>query len=853
MRVLVVHNRYRSALPSGENMVVDREIAMLRDASIEVDTYIRDSDEIEHFGPVKRAELAVRPIYSLEDSKAFKARIRSFRPDVVHLHNPYPLISPAVIRVAKTAGVPVVQTVHNYRFVCANGLYFRDGRVCQDCLGKQLPWPAVRHSCYRGSMPQSAIMAGSLAVHRTTWQMVDRFLPVSDFVAEQLVAAGVPPEKITVKPNAAPDPGEPAPIGEGFLFAGRLEEEKGIKLLLEAWSLSLLGNMTTLTIVGDGVERSAVQQAASVDPSISYLGSVAADEVGQLLDQCAVRVVPSLWFEAAPLAVIESFARGRPVISTGVGANASAVGDEVGWVCPTTSAVGLAETIRHAFGDQSGARVRGMAARSLYERSYLPGEVTRSLLEIYDGLERARASATANPFLGGECLYGEDLGVEEIARWVADEREAYADLGPGELPAESYGRGRFDHWSVLRGGQAPAAGAGQRSMRILLVLGHSFPTQQALWEEVSRRDLDLHVAYTLDIPRGGAVGPPDFGTRHELAGVRIRGDRLTWMGYRGLSPLVKDLQPDLVHVLNEPWSVAVLQAIRARAGHVVTHGCENLWDQGSPLEAMARRHATRRNLSQTSGFVSWNSEGVAWARRWGLSPASRTLVLSAELPRLERFSHPERRRAAGRGRWEFGQEFVVGYVGRLVAEKGIDWLLESWRSASLPDHARLVFIGQGPMEGAIRAAATADARIRLKGPVSFEQVPTVMASLDALVLPSLTTRDWSEQYGRVITEAMASGVPVIASDSGAIPDVVGDAGIIVSEGSVAELAATLRRVSLDPVIHRALAEAGLARAQTAFSPAVQAERLHVFWRAVAEPSCPAIVNDDRTTSSGGRP
>jgi glycosyltransferase involved in cell wall biosynthesis len=390
-------------------------------------------------------------------------------------------------------------------------------------------------------------------------------------------------------------------------------------------------------------------------------------------------------------------------------------------------------------------------------------------------------------------------------------------------------------------------------MKVLLVLGHSFPSQQALWEEVSRRNVDLHVAYTLDIPRGGSVGPPDFGTAHELAGVRIRGDRLTWMGYRGLSPLVEAVQPDLVHVLNEPWSVVVLQAIHARARHVVTHGCESLWNQGSPLEAMARRHATQCNLRRTSGFVSWNSEGVAWARRWGLPPASPMLVLSAELPRLERFSHPERRRASGRERWGFDQEFVVGYVGRLVAEKGIDWLLESWRTASLPDHACLVFIGQGPMEAAIRAAATADARIRLMGPVPFEQVPTVMASLDALVLPSLTTRDWSEQYGRVITEAMASGVPVIASDSGAIPEVVGDAGIIVSEGSVAELAATLRRVSLDLVIHRALTEAGMARAQTVFSPTVQAERLRGFWRAVAEPSCPAIVNDDRTASSGGKP
>jgi glycosyltransferase involved in cell wall biosynthesis len=375
-------------------------------------------------------------------------------------------------------------------------------------------------------------------------------------------------------------------------------------------------------------------------------------------------------------------------------------------------------------------------------------------------------------------------------------------------------------------------------MRVLLVLSDSFPTQQALWEEVSRRDVDLHVAYTLDIPRGGAVGPPDFGTRHELAGVRVRGDRLTWMAYRGLSPLVKDLRPDLVHVLNEPWSVVVLQAIHAGARHVVTHGCENLWDQGSPLEATARRIATRRDLCRTSGFVSWNREGVVWARRRGLPPASPTLVLCAVLPKLERFGHPERRRATGRERWGFDQEFVFGYVGRLVAEKGIDWLLESWRTASLPDHARLVFIGKGPMETAIRAAATADPRIRLIGPVPLDQVPTVMASLDALVLSSLTTRDWCEQYGRVITEAMASGVPVIASDSGAIPEVVGDAGIIVSEGSTAELAATLRQVALDPAVHRVLAEAGLARAQTAFSPAIEAERLRGFWRTVAGCSVP---------------
>lgn len=449
MRVLVVHNRYRSAFPSGENLVVDREIAMLRDTGIEVGTYIRDSDEIEGFGLVKRAELAARPIYSLEDTKAFKTRIRSFGPDVVHLHNVYPLISPGVIRVAKAEGLPVVQTVHNYRFVCANGLYFRDGHVCQDCLGKRVPWPAVRHGCYRGSIAQSAIMAAALTAHRRTWQMVDHFLPVSDFVADQLVAAGVPPEKITVKPNSVADPGEPTPTGEGLLFAGRLEEEKGIRLLLESWRLSGVGEATTLTIAGDGSARSAVEHAARTDPSIRYLGAVSADRVGQLLDECAVRVVPSLWFEASPMSVVESYARGRPVISINVGANSGVVSDEVGWVCTTTSAAGLGDTVRNAFEDHDGARARGLAARSLYERSYLRGEVIRSLVAIYDGLG-ATESGSSNPFLNGDRLYGEDLTDDEIAAWVADEREGYADLRGKELGRDSYRRGRFDHFHGVR-------------------------------------------------------------------------------------------------------------------------------------------------------------------------------------------------------------------------------------------------------------------------------------------------------------------------------------------------------------------------------------------------------------------
>lgn len=365
-------------------------------------------------------------------------------------------------------------------------------------------------------------------------------------------------------------------------------------------------------------------------------------------------------------------------------------------------------------------------------------------------------------------------------------------------------------------------------MKALLVFGHCLPTQQALWEEVAKRDIDVHVAYTLDIPRHGA-GAPSYGVPHQLRGVRVRGDRPVWMAYRGLGALVRFLEPDVVHVLNEPWALMVGQALGHSSARVVTHGCETLWDQGGRIEATARRLATRRNLRRTSGFVSWNRDGVRWAERRGLPEGSPTLVLSAELPRLERFADPGRRRPAARARWGLEDQFVVAYVGRLVPEKGLAWLLEAWAASALPSDARLVFVGDGPLEGLIRSAGASDPRIRLLGPVSLGDIPEVMAAIDALVLPSLTTPSWSEQYGRVITEAMASGVPVVASDSGAIPEVVGEAGVLVREGSTTELAIALVQVGSDPAERARLRQAGYTRAEDEFSPRHGAERLISFW------------------------
>ncbi|MGH3680141.1 MAG: glycosyltransferase, partial [Natronosporangium sp.] len=237
MKVVVAHNRYRSAQPSGENRVVDAEIGQLTAAGVEVLPLLRSSDDIPALPLADRALLPVSPLWNRAAARELATLIREHRPDLLHLHNPYPLLSPWLVRTAHRYGLPVVHTVHNYRQVCAAGIYFRDGGICHDCRGRRLGVPAVVHRCYRGSRAQSAVMAVTLAAHRPTWRSVDRFVALTAGIAEHLQSYGVPAERIVVKPNAVADPGPPAPLGDGFLFAsGRLAPEKGLGLLLDAWA-----------------------------------------------------------------------------------------------------------------------------------------------------------------------------------------------------------------------------------------------------------------------------------------------------------------------------------------------------------------------------------------------------------------------------------------------------------------------------------------------------------------------------------------------------------------------------------------------------------------------------------------
>jgi glycosyltransferase involved in cell wall biosynthesis len=378
MKVVVAHNRYASAQPSGENVIVDAEIAQLRAAGVDVLPFLRSSDEIAGYSKAQKALLAVSPIRNGRSQKDLEALIQREKPDLLHLHNPYPLLSPWVVRTAHKRGLKVIQTVHNYRQVCAPGLYFRDGHICMECRGKAFPMPAITHACYRDSKAQSAIMATTLTVHRGTWHSVDRYIALTDRIAEHLRDYGISDEHISVRPNGIPDPGPPSPPGEGFLYAARLSPEKGLALLLDAWRRHPDGALGPLRIAGDGPLRDLAESAAAERADVSYLGPLDSSGVRGELARTATVIAASTWHDVLPTIILEALSGGRPVLATDLGGMPYLVG-AAGWIVPPT-VDGMADGLARAATEATGL---ADAARKRYEEHFAPERLTQRLIEIY--------------------------------------------------------------------------------------------------------------------------------------------------------------------------------------------------------------------------------------------------------------------------------------------------------------------------------------------------------------------------------------------------------------------------------------------------------------------------------------
>lgn len=394
MRVLLVHNRYKQR--GGEDVVFEAEEALLRSRGVEVRTHIADNVEIDRRSKVRTA---IDTIWSLESYRTLRRVLSEFRPDVVHFHNTFPMLSPAVYDACRAQRVPVVQTLHNYRLICPNALCFRDGAVCLDCVGKLVPVPAVKYSCYRGSRLETLGVATMLSVHRVlrTWATkVDAYIALTRFSRDLLVRGGLPVERIYVKPNfLSEDPGVGNHEGGYFLFVGRLSPEKGVSTLLEAWEL--LGDQAPpLQIAGTGPLAPEVEAAAARLRSITFLGQRSRDEVYALMRNAAALVLPSVCFEGFPMTLVEGFATGTPILASDLGNLSSLVVDgETGLLFAPGEPRRLADRVLWLANHPGEARQMARRARAEYEQLYSAKANFTQLMAIYEKVTRRQAKPKA--------------------------------------------------------------------------------------------------------------------------------------------------------------------------------------------------------------------------------------------------------------------------------------------------------------------------------------------------------------------------------------------------------------------------------------------------------------------------
>jgi glycosyltransferase involved in cell wall biosynthesis len=389
MKILVAHNFYKQ--PGGEDQCMAAEIAMLRAHGHEVTQYCLRNESIDAMG---RLRLAARTIWSRTAVRELREFFRTHRPQIAHFHNTFPLISPSAYYAARAEGVRVVQTVHNFRLLCANALLFRNGEVCEDCLGKWIPWPGIAHKCYRDNRAASTVITTMLMTHRVlgTWsKAVDMYIALTEFGRRKLVEGGLPADKIVVKPNFAyPDPGPGTGTGGCAVFVGRLSAEKGVDTLLEAWR-HLAGELP-LKLLGDGPLAAVVQEAAAKDTSIQWMGNQSLEAVYKLVGEAAFLVLPSQCYENFPRVVIEAFAKGTPVIVSKLGAMAAIVDDgRTGLHFKPGDPVDLAATVRRILGESLELARMRQAARRKFEQNYTADSNHKTLMTIYEkALSNAR-------------------------------------------------------------------------------------------------------------------------------------------------------------------------------------------------------------------------------------------------------------------------------------------------------------------------------------------------------------------------------------------------------------------------------------------------------------------------------
>ncbi len=395
MKILIIHNEYQQR--GGEDVVVEQETDLLRQYGHEVVQYIRTNHEIGAMSKGQKARLPLQTIWSGKSAADLRDVITREKPDIAHFHNTFMLISPSAYYACQKMGVPVVQTLHNYRLLCPNALFLRDGHICEDCMGKLVPYPGVIHACYRDSKAQSAGAAAMLTFHRlrrTYRKQVDTYIALTQFVRNKFLEAGWHDANIVIKPNfLSNDPGAKASTGNYALFVGRITEDKGLWTVVKAWQQ--LTNIP-IKIVGDGPLLVELQSYADQHnlTQIEFMGRQPKETVLQLMQDAYALIFPSEWYETFGLVAIEAYACGTPVIASNHGAVAEVVTDgQTGLHFKAGDANDLAEKVKQLWANPETQATLGQQARTHFEAHYTAARNYALLSSIYEQtLAQARPS-----------------------------------------------------------------------------------------------------------------------------------------------------------------------------------------------------------------------------------------------------------------------------------------------------------------------------------------------------------------------------------------------------------------------------------------------------------------------------
>lgn len=398
MRVLLIHNFYSSATPSGENQVVSAEIELLKSRGIDIEVLSRNSDDIHRAGISGVARAAFGTPWNVFAAAEVRARAKQFKPDVVHVHNTFPSISPSIFHALRTVPTARVLTLHNYRIFCPAGVPLRQGVVCTDCLDRQSVVPAVVHGCYRGSRAATLPLALNVALHRHlgTWQrQVEAFIVFSEFQSSRMIGAGLRPEKVHIKPNffGGRPVVQPWADRQPFvIYVGRLSSEKGTEALIRAWRLwsRTEQSLPELRLVGDGPLRSKLAEMATGLP-VRFLGLLNKAETLAQIASAKLLILPSECFEGFPMVLGEAFAHGTPAAVSDIGPLPTIVQSQKnGVVFRPGDPVSLFNVVRDAWNSDGLLEQLGRYADSVYSEKYTAEVSYLSLLSIYQKAIRER-------------------------------------------------------------------------------------------------------------------------------------------------------------------------------------------------------------------------------------------------------------------------------------------------------------------------------------------------------------------------------------------------------------------------------------------------------------------------------